>query len=308
MLHTQARVEAFVLACPRCRGALDSSSDTRHAWCPACQVRYERSEGVWRFLSPDRAAVYHRFEREYLIVRRAEGWGSDDPAYYRALPFVNHGGQFGAVWRIRAASFRSLLSTIPVGRPLRILDLGAGNGWLSYQLARHGHAVAAIDLQVDERDGLGASKHYDARFTPMQAEFDHLPLASAQADLAIFNGSLHYSTDCAASLREALRVLEPRGRIAILDSPMYDSVSSGVQMVREREARFLRTYGFASDSLPSEHFLTDQRLADLGNTLSITWRVREPFRGWRRALQPWWARARRQRVPASFPLIIGQRT
>ena len=308
MLHTQARVEAFALACPRCRGALDGGADMEHVWCPACQVRYERSEGVWRFLPPDRAAVYQQFEREYLTVRRAEGWGSDDPVYYRALPFVDHNGPFTEVWRIRAASFRILLSTIPDARPLRILDLGAGNGWLSYRLARHSHAVAAIDVQVDERDGLGASKHYDAQFTPMQAEFDHLPLASAQADLAIFNGSLHYSTDCAATLREVLRVLEPRGRIAILDSPMYPSASSGMQMVHEREVRFLRTYGFASDSLPSEHFLTEQRLAELGNTLNIAWRVREPFRGWRRALQPWWARARGQRVPASFPVIIGQRT
>jgi SAM-dependent methyltransferase len=301
VLDTQAPAAPFVLACPDCRTLLEGTR------CPTCAVSYEREAGIWRFLSEPRARAFARFEHEYHVVRRAEGWGSDDGAYYRALPWRDTSGRFTDLWRIRAISFRTLLRHILEHRegvrPLRILDLGAGNCWLAYRLAQRGHHVGAVDIQTDSRDGLGAWYHYDAPFTVLQAEFDHLPLADGQADLAIFNGSLHYSTDFAATLREALRVLARDGSIAVLDSPMYPATASGAAMVDERQARFQRTYGFASDALPSEHYLTPARLSEL----ALRWHVIRPFRGWRWAVRPWWARLRGRRAPADFPVILGSR-
>ena len=58
------------------------------------------------------------------------------------------------------------------------------------------------------------------------------------------------------TLRELLRVLRQGGTLVILDSPMYSDPTSGQRMVQEREARFLQTYGFASNALACEHFLT----------------------------------------------------
>jgi SAM-dependent methyltransferase len=238
-------------------------------------------------------------------VRHAEGWGSSEASYYRALPYVSSSDPFASVWRIRAASFHALLRELPRGKRLRVLDLGAGNCWLANQLALRGHDVAAVDLQVDALDGLGAARHYGVAFTLVQAEFDRLPLASSQADLVVFNGSLHYSTDLHRTLQEVLRVLAPGGTIAILDSPMYPTAASGKQMVAERASRFQRQYGFTSDALASEHFLTPARLAELGASLGIRWRTIRPWHGWRRALLPYWARLRGARQPAQFPLLLG---
>jgi SAM-dependent methyltransferase len=306
MLGTQAVAGQFALVCPMCRVALDAvTPDSTH--CARCDREYANKSGIWRFLPEQRAKSFAQFEREYLTVRHAEGWGSNRADYYRALPLTDLSGRCSGVWRIRAATFRTLLRLLP-DQPLRVLDLGAGNGWLAYQLARRQHDVVAVDVLVDEQDGLGAVKHYDAPFEAMQAEFDHLPLAPEQVDMAIFNGSLHYSTDTQATLREALRVLEPRGTIAILDSPMYPTTASGMQMVHEREARFLEKYGFASDSIPSEHFLTPRRLRELGEELGIDWRLKQPWRGLRSAVMPCWARVRGKRQPASFPVIVGTRT
>jgi SAM-dependent methyltransferase len=306
VLETVTAASPFAFACPNCRALLDTSQDA--ARCSACAATFTREAGIWRFLSEERSAAFAQFEHEYHTVRRAEGWGSDDASYYRSLPWRDASGRFADLWRVRATSFRTFVQhVLPHQRSLRILDVGAGNGWLAYQLARRGHAVAAIDFQVDPRDGLGAWRHYDVTFTPIQAEFDVLPLAADQADVVVFNGSLHYSTNCETTLREALRVLRPNGAVAILDSPVYAASRSGMAMVNERQAGFQRVYGFASDALPHEHFLTYVRLAELSQPLGVRWRVIKPFRGWRWALRPYWARLRGRRAPAEFPVIIGSR-
>jgi SAM-dependent methyltransferase len=278
---------------------------------------------------------------EYTSVRRAEGRGSGDSAYYQALPFKDLSGRFTGQWRMRARSFQTLLERVlaPLeaehAQPLRILDLGAGNAWLSYRLSQRGHRVAAVDLLVDAFDGLGAFIHYDVPspkgtypqrgpthrgpsalggFTPVQAEFDRLPFEAGQADVVILNASLHYSTNYEVTLREALRVLRPGGCLAILDSPVYHDPSSGQQMVREREQQFEQAYGFASNALPSENYLTFERLDQLEAALGLRWEKVQPFYGWRPALRdwrwalrPWWARLRGSREPAQFLIVWGRK-
>jgi SAM-dependent methyltransferase len=261
-----------------------------------------------------RSEVRARFAREYATVRRAEGWGSRDAAYYRALPYSDLSGRFERIWRIRARSFElfveAVLRPLEAARPnaaLLVADLGAGNGWLAYRLAQRGHHLMAIDLLLDPLDGLGAARHYDARFSPVQAEFDHLPLADGTLDLALFNASLHYSPDYAVTLREALRVLRPDGRLVILDSPLYRRAASGQRMLRERQARFVRDYGFASDALGSEGYLSSQRLQQLAAELGVQWRVLEPRRTWRAAFGQRLQWLRLGREPAQFPVIVGRR-
>ncbi|HSD83686.1 MAG TPA: class I SAM-dependent methyltransferase [Anaerolineae bacterium] len=299
-------------ACPSCRVPLTRLSATQRR-CPADHTIYECHDGIWRFLTPDRQAYFDRFMHEYQMVRQAEQRGSRDAAYYRALPFVDLSGRFTSDWRIRARSFNTLQRKVlqpleqAAKRPLRAIDLGAGNGWLSYRLAQRGHKVAAIDLLTNSLDGLGAYVHYDAAFTPVQAEFDRLPFSENQIDLIIFNASLHYSTHYETTLCEALRVLHPQGQLIILDSPVYRSADSGLQMVREREAAFTRAYGFPSNALASENYLTDQRLHDLAETLHLHWKFVRPFYGWRWLWRPLTARLRRRREPARFAVIVGQR-
>jgi SAM-dependent methyltransferase len=270
-------------------------------------------EGIWRFLLPEREAYFRQFMREYETVRQAEGRGADDPAYYRALPFEDRTGRFREDWRIRARSFRALVARVVApleaerGRLLTVLDLGAGNGWLSYRLAQRGHGVAAVDLLTNAFDGLGAHVHYDVPFTPVQAEFDRLPFADGEADLIVFNASLHYSTSYETTLGEALRVLRRDGRLVIMDSPVYRDPASGEQMVREREAQFEEKYGFPSNALPSENYLTYDRLAELGEALGLRWRFIRPFYGWRWVLRPWKARLLGRREPAQFLVVVGRR-
>jgi SAM-dependent methyltransferase len=254
-----------------------------------------------------------QFVREYRTVRRAEGWGSADSAYYRALPYRDLSGRFDAIWRIRARSYDTFVDRVlrplerdAAGTPLRVLDLGAGNGWLSFRMSQRGHTALALDVLEDAFDGLGATRQYaQHKVEAALAEFDHLPVPAHSADLVVFNASLHYSTDYCRTLRETLRVLVPRGTLVILDSPMYSDPSSGTRMVQEREARFLATYGFASNALACEHFLTPDRLRSVGSEVGIRWCSYLPKLDARTAMERRINGLRARREPARFPVLVG---
>lgn len=181
-----------------------------------------------------------QFLREYGAVRHAEGRGSDDPAYYLALPYRDLSGQNDQQWQIRGRSFRYLERIIlpplerRAERPLDILDLGAGNCWMSYRLALRKHRPVALDIFSDQRDGLGAVRHYPVPFPALEAQFDQLPFRPAAFDLAIFNASVHYSTDLHQTLRQSKECLRPGGRIIIVDSPVYARPEHGERMKAER--------------------------------------------------------------------------
>lgn len=305
-------MSGFGFACPTCREALDAVGPDEQR-CPNDGTSYLRTGGIWRLLSPGRKNYFRQFMQEYETVRRAEGRGSGEAAYYRALPFQDLTELHSNNWKIRARSYQSLVDGLVKRleserkRPLGIIDLGAGNCWLSYRLSQRGHRVAALDLLDGPMDGLGAWIHYGVPFTPIQAEFGHLPLGNGQLDMAVFNASLHYSTDYDATLAETLRVLRPDGCLAIIDSPVYHNPESGAQMVRERESQFMREHGFASNAIPSENYLTHERLDQLAASLRLRWKYIRPFYGFRWALRPWRARLRGHREPASFMVIIGMR-
>jgi len=297
--------------CPNCGSGLVSlDPDTQS--CPAEGFTYRREQGIWRFLTPPRAAYYDRFSSDYLTVRKAEGRGSCDPEYYRALPFRDLSRNFTREWHIRAKSYEAFVGEVlakreSTGRRLEVLDLGAGNCWFSNRIATLGHVPTAVDLLDDVEDGLGAHGHYETSFRVVQAEFDRLPFADGQFDLVVFNGALHYSTNYEATLGAAMRQMRPDGFLVVMDSPIYSDSDSGVQMLRERARLFQRKYGLASDSLPSRGFLTCAQLERLACVLGLHWQFIKPRYGWSWALRPVWARLLQRREPAIFLLIIGTR-
>lgn len=270
---------------------------------------YHRVDGIWRFMLPGREEDLAQFMQEYETVRRAEGRGSLDAAWYRALPYTDLSGTMEDAWRIRALSFDALVEKVLPGIPIggRVLDMGSGNGWLAGRLATLGYAVAAVDLSADRLDGLGAYVHYQKPFVPIQAEFERLPLATGEWDLVIFNASLHYSTDYETTLRESLRVLKPDGILIAMDTPIYRQHASGEQMVAEREDIFRSQYGFASNSLPNENFLTWKRWDSLMTDLGLTSVKIRPNYSLKWQLRPLKAKLRGRREPATFCLLKAER-
>lgn len=298
--------------CPQCRAEL-IPLDANTLFCEAENLTYMRESGIWHLLAPEREEHFKRFLTEYATVRKAEGRWSDDPEYYRRLPFQDMTGYFKNDWRIRARSFLALQKKVirPMTKqkrlPLHILDLGAGNGWLCNRLAQMGHSPVAVELRTDAWDGLGAAVHYQTGFEKVQAEFDRLPFARERFDVAVFNAAFHYSEDYETTLRETLRVLKADGAFVVLDSPLYQQADSGRQMVREQETYFHLNHGTSANSLNTEHFLTFDRLTALAETLGVCWQITNVFYGLKWHSKPLLAKLRRSREPAKFKLLVGKK-
>lgn len=302
-----------LMRCPACKqsmNALDLRRDAGQSECARCHFVIADQGGIWRALPPLRQLYFRRFATEYAIVREREGRGSHTAEYYLELPYRDINGRNASQWRIRARSFDYLLSQVlpgvesRLGSHLRVLDLGAGNGWLSYRLAQGGHDCVAVDLLDNPLDGLGAARHYlghvSRPFVGVQAEMGNLPFDDGQFDVAIFNASFHYSEDYALTMREAIRCLCDGGEVLIMDTPYYQRDESGRTMVQEKYEAFRQQYGFRSDSLRSREYLTRESLQELARECGVQWRVGRPWYSVNWALRPWKARVLGRREPSKF--------
>ncbi len=253
-----------------------------------------------------------RFRDEYAAHRASEGRAHRD-AELLALPYLT-AGPLARQWGVRARTFDAFVRLVLVpttrvlGRPPRVLDLGAGNGWLAWRAALAGCEAVALDVRDDDVDGLGAGRAYVERAAPsalarVAASFEALPIADARFDLVFFNASLHFATDLAAALGVARRVARSGGRIVVLDSPFYSRDADGAAMVAEKRRGAPARFGeraAALMALPFVEYLTAARLATASPGLA--WRrrrVRYPL--WYE-LRPLVARLRGRRRPSRFDL------
>lgn len=292
------------LRCPRCGAGITGSE------CPACHFAVEVRGGIARALPPESRAHLAAFIAEYESIRESEGRGSERDDYYLGLPYVDASGKDRRQWRVRARSHDYLLRRLlpAAGRRPgdRVLDLGAGNCWMSYRLSLAGYRPCAVDLITNERDGMGAARHYRTRlpalFPRFQASFGRLPFADDQFDVAVFNASFHYSDDAEAALGEALRCLKPGGVVVISDTPWYRREEDGRRMLAERRSTFLHRHGRTGASIAMLGFLTDAWLQRTQRALSIRWEVHCPWYGLAWALRPALARVHGRRPPSRFRL------
>ncbi|MEO8082973.1 MAG: class I SAM-dependent methyltransferase [Ardenticatenales bacterium] len=314
--------------------------------CADCGAVWPERDGIWRLMASEDAARTALFVAEYTTVRRAEGRSEMSAAQRLALPYALATTPLAWQWGIRAASYLALcggggdrhrdrrgdrggggggggsssggaagagLAGIPPGR---IVDVGAGGGWLSWRLAVGGWSALAVDISDDAGDGLGAATPYSVdlaargmagRLVRAIAHFDRLPLLDGAADAVVFNASLHYAVDPAATLAEAARVVRAGGLVCVVDSPIYRQRASGERMVAERTARFAARFGFPSTAQGSREFLVDGELEAIGASIGLRFHHIRPWAGLAWALRPAAARLRGRREPARFRVSIGVR-
>lgn len=100
------------------------------------------------------------------------------------------------------------------------VDIGCGEGAdLSLLLGRCCKKVTAVDIQKDviqDLTKLLEEKNITNVF-PLEANMQDIPLPDNSADLVLMSQVLHHAPAPADALREAIRILQPGGKLALLD-------------------------------------------------------------------------------------------
>lgn len=142
-----------------------------------------------------------------------------------------------------AAWARALGHLLP---PMRVADLGCGEGYLTVETSRWASKVIAVDRSeaVLERAKALAKRRRVSNISWKRGELEKLPIRDATVDVALFSQALHHATDPARALAEAARILVRGGRVLILDLREHDQA-----WVRERLGD--RWLGFSNEQLAS---------------------------------------------------------
>jgi SAM-dependent methyltransferase len=189
-----------------------------------------------------------------LLNQQFEAWAADpavraDEARLKEVlrlrkeSFAAHGSTDrqlvpGRSW---AAWARALGMLLP---PLRVADLGCGEGYLTVETARWASQVVAVDQSagVLARARALARRRGVANIRWKRGELDAVPIDDEAVDVALLSQALHHAASPAQALAEASRILVPGGRVLVLDLRRHEEA-----WVRERLGD--RWLGFADDEL-----------------------------------------------------------
>ena len=218
------------LGCPKCQRALSQQENS--LYCPHDDLSFPLQDGIWRLMSPEQRAEADVFAEEYRDRREEQGWRSLTVEEMAALPTIPPGGWDKIYWPERHKSFQKLMRWFKQeidgrSRPLRVVDMGAGVGWLGGRLAMEAGELVelvALDLSAGDAFGLGAAgrlrQGLDRPLTLVQGDIERPPFQHKSVDLLIYNASLHYAGDVAACLAIAAALLRKGGAVVIMDSPI----------------------------------------------------------------------------------------
>ena len=120
-----------------------------------------------------------------------------------------------------AAWSRALGLLLP---PLRVADLGCGEGYLTIEAARWASEVIAVDRSesVLTRARALARRRHVSNVVWKKGELEKLPIPTDAVDVVMLSQALHHAQDPARALKEAVRIAAPGGRVLILDLRRHD--------------------------------------------------------------------------------------
>lgn len=115
-----------------------------------------------------------------------------------------------------AAWSRALGLLLP---PLRVADLGCGEGYLTMEAARWASRVVAVDrseVVLNRARGL-ARRRRVSNVVWKRGELEKLPIRDGAVDVALLSQALHHSRHPERAVAEAARITAPGGKVLVLD-------------------------------------------------------------------------------------------
>ncbi len=223
------------------------------------------------------------FEKKYILILTLENRLITD-AELMLLPEIAGDHRYYGEWQMRKSSARRLIRHLSApGKPLEILEVGCGNGWLSHRLAEiPGSTVTGLDINVTELQQAARVFRNVPNLRWVQGDIRSGMLGDHRYDRIIFAASVQYFPFLKEILYTALANLSPDGEIHILDTPLYKT--GELEKARDRTLTYYTSFGYPEMADFYYHHTIDDlfsfRSAFLYNPQSIRnrWqRVKNPF-------------------------------
>jgi len=140
--------------------------------------------------------------------------------------------------------------------PVKVADLGCGEGYLTIEAARWASRVVAVDRSaaVLKRARALAQRRRVSNVIWKKGELEQLPIRDGAVDVAMLSQALHHAHDPSRAVAEASRITAPGGRVLLLDLRAHQE-----EWVRAKLGD--RRLGFDDDEL--RRMLTAAGLSDV---------------------------------------------
>lgn len=208
---------------------------------------------------PERLKPDNIFEQHYIGLRQKEQRLYADEEVKR-LPEVNKDHVHFDEWNIRKRSSERLFQYLLAKKtPVRILEAGCGNGWLSNRLAGiPGSKVIGADINFTELQQAARVFNQVPNLLFIYGNPESGILEKMEFDCIVFASCIQYFEDLHGIIRQTLRMLKPGGEIHILDSPFYRA--SEISSARQRTLAYYTSLGYGEMS--RHYFHHDLNLLD----------------------------------------------
>lgn len=183
----------------------------------------------------------NEFERLYIDLRTYEKrMYSDEEVLW--LPDVDEDHVHKHEWKVRKASCNRLTKyLLHKKKPLRILEVGCGNGWLSYHLSQIPLSdVVGLDVNLPELQQAARVFAATPNINFIHGDLDDIK--DQKFDVIVFAASVQYFHSFSDIMKSALEHLTEEGEIHIIDSHFYEEKE--VAYARQRSREYFSVKGF----------------------------------------------------------------
>jgi ubiquinone/menaquinone biosynthesis C-methylase UbiE len=205
-------------------------------------MNYETENIIPGPMSATPAETASAFEEEYNHVRSRENRVYRDEEVMQ-LPIVSPGHTYAREWKHREFSCTKLITYLQnKHRPLQILEIGCGNGWLSNRLSSipntrtTGSDINASELEQADRVFAGKPGLSFIHGDILNDKGHH-----QNYDIIVFAASIQYFPSFHQTINRALEKLSEEGEIHILDSHFY--TKEEIALARQRTMNYYTELG-----------------------------------------------------------------
>ncbi len=199
------------------------------------------------------------FSDLYIKVRKKENRFYSEEEI-KNLPDLEKNHVHYEEWQLRKKSvirFGNYLKK--KNEPLKILDIGCGNGWFSHLISNiEKTKVVGLDINTVELEQ-ATTVFQKENLTFVYADlFEKTELNGQKFDIIVFNSCLQYFENLGHLFQIVADLLSPNGEIHIIDSLFYKN--NTVENARHRTQTYYKNLGFPE--MAENYF--HHRFADLG--------------------------------------------